>query len=105
MQQRLGFDTASTRLRARLDTGQREEIENLVMCVLRWCATTMWRIGLDLEEVETTRSAIYEPEIVLRNSFDIAAEAIERFALDRCFFLYHVLRSHGDGMIFHGNNV
>jgi len=99
MQQRLGLDTAPRRLRACLVSAQRSEVEDLVLRILRWCATTMWRISLDLEEVETNRSETYQPEVVLQDAFDIAAEAIHRHALDRCFFLFHVLRYHADDLI------
>jgi hypothetical protein len=99
MQQRLGLNMAAKKLRARLDSNQDEGIEQLVIQTLRWCATTMWRISLDLEELETTRSESYEPEAELKEAFAVVDEAIQRYALDKCFFMFHVLRYHGDDLI------
>ena len=101
MQQRLGMHTAARRLRARLQVhlGDAEGVEQLVLQILRWCAVTMWRISLDLEEVETIRSEAYEPELELREAFEVVGEAINIYALDKCFFLFHVLRYHADDLI------
>lgn len=99
MQQRLGRDLALGKLRARLKGGDHHEVEQLVMQVLQWCNSIMWRINIDLEEVETIRSETYEPEVVLEEAFEVVGQAIERYSLDKCFFLFHALRYHADDLI------
>ncbi|KAK5163725.1 uncharacterized protein LTR77_010398 [Saxophila tyrrhenica] len=99
MQQRLGFDAAPKKLRGCLASGQPANVEVLVLNTLRWCASTMRRMSQDLQELETNRSELYEPEVALQAAFEITAEAIDRFSLDKCFFLFHVLRYHADDLI------
>lgn len=99
MQQRLGHDTAVRKLKARLQGGQQDDIERLVMQVLQWCISIMWRINIDLEEVETIRSETYEPEVNLEEAYEVVGEAIDRYSLHKCFFLFHALRYHTDDLM------
>lgn len=101
MQQRLGQDTAVQNLRSRLQgsAAGHDEIERLVMQALQWCISVIWRINIDLEEVETIHSESYEPEHILEEAFSVLSEAIDRYSLDKCFFLFHALRYHVDDLI------
>jgi hypothetical protein len=103
MSQRLGLDMASDRLSAYLQLEQNldvSHVECLVLDILRWCATMLWRIELDLEEVAVNRSEVYTLAVKLEDALDNAAQAISQFALDKCFFYYHRLRYQSDDLKF-----
>ena len=95
--QRLGMDAAPTRLRKCLDGLLHDDIPQLVINTLRVSASLMFRVGLDLEELDTNSAGVYEPAILLTQAMDAVAEAIDRsLAPQESFFLFHMLRTHAD---------
>ena len=100
VQQRLGMDNAASRLRNCLNTGHKDEIPQLVSSTLRRCASIMFGIGLDLEEIDTTSSEAYRPAEVLTQALETVAEAIDLgCAPSEYFFLFHALRYHADDLL------
>ena len=100
LHQRLGLDSAPSKLRVCLDNNQKEEIPQLTLATLRWCASLMYRVRLDLEEIDTSCSEVYLPLQILVKAFETVAEAIDRGgAPTECFFLFHVLRYYTDELI------
>ena len=97
VQQRLELDAAPVRLRKCLDGYLNEDVSQLVIDTLRICASLMFRIGLDLEEIDTTSLGSYEPGVILTQALNAVSEAIDRrIAPRKSFFLFHMLRTHAD---------
>lgn len=97
MQQRLGLDAAPARLRQCLDGLRNDDIHQLVVNTMRVCASLMFRIGLDLEEIDTNSIGAYEPGIVLAQALDSISEAFDRGLAPRgSFLLFHWIRVYAD---------
>lgn len=97
MQQRLGLDAAPLRLRKCLDGLVQDNIPQLVVNTMRVCASLIFRIGLDLEEIDTNSVDAYEPGLVLTQALDSISEAFDRGLASRdSFLLFHMLRAQTD---------
>ena len=97
IQQRLGLDAAPTRLRKCLDGLLHDNISQLTVNTLRVCFSLMFRISLDLEEIDTNSVGAYEPGLILTQALDAVAEAFDRgLAFRGSFFMFHMFRTHAD---------
>ena len=71
-----------------LHTRQYTDVPRLVSDTLRWCTSTLFRIGLDLEEIDTTSTETYEPLKTLAKRLKLWEKPSMLDMLQRSAFCY-----------------